>query len=158
VVTQQHSRKLLMMDIVMSETCWVYKKWNKIASGIMLVFCSSAITMMHGAINISFLSDSVFGTWIMFIVSRTQNQIKLMRWILKQWQIQPPKYYRSLIAAICGVRRGWQYIHIHDCREFIFTDFHESWKNVAMSGGDKSEFDLTCFWKNFSFSKCSVSH
>ena len=26
VVIQQHSRKLLMMDIVMSETCWVYKK------------------------------------------------------------------------------------------------------------------------------------
>ena len=26
VVIQQHSRKLLMMDILMSETCWVHKK------------------------------------------------------------------------------------------------------------------------------------
>jgi len=26
VVIQQYSRKLLMMDILMSETCWVYKK------------------------------------------------------------------------------------------------------------------------------------
>ena len=26
VVIQQHSRKFLMMDITMSETCWVYKK------------------------------------------------------------------------------------------------------------------------------------
>jgi len=43
VVIQQHSRKLLMMDILMSETCWVYKKQNKIASDIKLVFYSSAL-------------------------------------------------------------------------------------------------------------------
>ena len=41
VVIQQHSRKLLMMDILMSETCWAHKKWNKIASDIKLVFHSS---------------------------------------------------------------------------------------------------------------------
>ena len=29
VVIQQHSRKLLMMDILMSETCLAHKKWNK---------------------------------------------------------------------------------------------------------------------------------
>ena len=29
VVIQQNSRKLLMMDILMSETCWGHKKWNK---------------------------------------------------------------------------------------------------------------------------------
>jgi len=52
VVIQQQSCKLLMMDILMSETCWVHKKWNKIASGIKLVFYSSTITMMHGPINI----------------------------------------------------------------------------------------------------------
>jgi len=34
VVIQQHIRKLLMMDILMSETCWAHKKWNKIASDI----------------------------------------------------------------------------------------------------------------------------
>ena len=32
VVIQQHTRKLLIMDILMSETCWVHEKWNKIAS------------------------------------------------------------------------------------------------------------------------------
>ena len=52
VVIQQNSRKLLMMDILMSETCWAHKKWNKIASDIKLVFYSSTITMMHGPINI----------------------------------------------------------------------------------------------------------
>ena len=52
VVIQQNSRKLLMMDILMSETCWAHKKWNKIVSDIKLVFYSSTITMMHGPINI----------------------------------------------------------------------------------------------------------
>jgi len=41
VVIQQNSHKLLMTDILMSETCWAHKKWNKIASDIKLVFYSS---------------------------------------------------------------------------------------------------------------------
>ena len=52
VVIHQHNRKLLMMDILMSETCWAHKKWNKIASDMKLVFHSSTNTMMHGPINI----------------------------------------------------------------------------------------------------------
>ena len=36
--------KLLMMDILMSETCWAHKKWNKIASDIKLAFHSSTIS------------------------------------------------------------------------------------------------------------------
>ena len=35
LVIQQNSHKLVIMDILMSETCWAYKKWNKIASDIM---------------------------------------------------------------------------------------------------------------------------
>jgi len=54
VVTQQNSRKLLMIGILMSETCWAHKKWNKIASDIKLVFYSSTITMMHGPIYMRF--------------------------------------------------------------------------------------------------------
>jgi len=54
VAIQQNSRKLLMMDILMSETYWAHKKLTKIASDIKLVFYSSTITMMHGPINISF--------------------------------------------------------------------------------------------------------
>ena len=57
VVIQQHSRKLLMMDILMSETCWVYKKWNKIGSDIKLVLYSSTITIMHGPINITYTME-----------------------------------------------------------------------------------------------------
>ena len=33
-----------MMGIVMLETCWAYKKYNKITSGIELVFYSSVVT------------------------------------------------------------------------------------------------------------------
>ena len=29
VVIHQHSRKLLKMDVLMSETCWANNKWNK---------------------------------------------------------------------------------------------------------------------------------
>jgi len=43
VVIQQNSRKLLMVDILMPETCWAHKKWNKTASDIKLVFYSSMI-------------------------------------------------------------------------------------------------------------------
>ena len=42
----------LMMDILMSETCWAHKKWNIIASDIKLVSYSSTIKMMHGPIYI----------------------------------------------------------------------------------------------------------
>ena len=44
MVIQQNSHKLLLMDILMSETCWAHKKWKKIASDIKLVFYSSSIT------------------------------------------------------------------------------------------------------------------
>jgi hypothetical protein len=54
VVIHQHRRKLLMMDILMSETSWEHNKWNKIASDIKLAFHSSTITMMYGPINIRF--------------------------------------------------------------------------------------------------------
>jgi len=30
---QHHSRELLMMGLVVPETCWAYKKYNKIISG-----------------------------------------------------------------------------------------------------------------------------
>ena len=54
VVIQQNSRKVLMMDILMSEKYWAHKKWNKIASNIKLILYSSTITTMDGPINIRF--------------------------------------------------------------------------------------------------------
>ena len=51
VVIQQNSRKLLMMDILMSETCWARTKWNKITSDIKLVFYSSTIKVVIWTVN-----------------------------------------------------------------------------------------------------------
>ena len=47
VLIQQHSRKLVVMDILISETCWLHKKWNKIASDIKLVFYSTQILKLN---------------------------------------------------------------------------------------------------------------
>jgi hypothetical protein len=44
-VLQAEACKLLMMDILMSETCWAHKKWNKITSDIKLFFHSSIIKL-----------------------------------------------------------------------------------------------------------------
>ena len=49
---QEQYDQCCMMDILLSETCWAHKRWNKIASDIKLVFYSSTITMIHGPINI----------------------------------------------------------------------------------------------------------
>ena len=65
---QQHSRELLMMGIVIPETCWAYKKYNKIISGIYLVFYSSVIRKMHGPVNIR----SVL--WISWYSMRTDGE------------------------------------------------------------------------------------
>jgi hypothetical protein len=73
VVIQQHSRQLLMMDILMSETCWAHKKWNKIASDIKLVFRSSTITTMHGPINIRYIIRSAHVTRKMYGRSSVDN-------------------------------------------------------------------------------------
>jgi len=52
-----------LKHILMSETYWAHKKWNKVASDIKLVFYSSTIKMMHGPINIR-LIGSLFQSWM----------------------------------------------------------------------------------------------
>ena len=64
VVIHQHSRKLLKIDILMSETCWAHNKWNKIASDIKLVFHSSTIAMMQGPINIRNIKNIRTWRWL----------------------------------------------------------------------------------------------
>ena len=55
MVIQQNSRKLLRMDILMSETCWAHKKRNKIASDIRLVYYSSSTVVLWPKKNPAFL-------------------------------------------------------------------------------------------------------
>jgi len=42
-----------MMDILMSETCWAHKKWNKITSDISLVFYSSVFPDLEDSLDLS---------------------------------------------------------------------------------------------------------
>ena len=78
VVTHQHSRKLLKMDILMSETCWARNKWNKIASDIKLVFHSSTIN------SVSVLHKTeVFCHWIkQWIILLKTNNFVLLKYTL----------------------------------------------------------------------------
>jgi len=71
VVIQKNSRKLLMMDILISETCWAHKKWNKISIDINFALYSSIITMMHGPINISFTTKAVVTSTPSWVLLRT---------------------------------------------------------------------------------------
>ena len=59
VVIQQNSRKLLMMDILISETCWAHKKWNKITRDIKLVFYSSTNVMIKVCYDTMYFNDVV---------------------------------------------------------------------------------------------------
>jgi len=66
VVIRQNSRKLLMMDMLMSKTCWVHKKWNRIASDIKLVFYSS--TMEYISLELGLVTRVQPFHWKRFLV------------------------------------------------------------------------------------------
>ena len=46
-----------MMGIVVPETCWAYKKYNK---WLLVCFYSSVITMIHTPTNIKFTKPTVY--------------------------------------------------------------------------------------------------
>ena len=73
---QHYSRELLMMGTVVPETCWAYKKYNKVISGILLVFYSSVITMMHGPTNIKY-----YIVW-MFFFSFSQHAMRMRHTVI----------------------------------------------------------------------------
>ena len=90
VVIQQHSRKLLMMGILMSETCWAHKKWNKIASNIKLVFHSSTmrkeVCFQKPSVptNINYVCIVESNIWSYFVrniaVIELHNFYKMCKW------------------------------------------------------------------------------
>ena len=70
---QQNSRKRLMMDILMSETCWEYKKWNNIACVIKLVFYSSTIARLLEFTDVLDIRMRLWKIYALLVsVSRTQ--------------------------------------------------------------------------------------
>ena len=70
VIIQQNSRKLLKMDIWMSETCWAHKKWNKIASDMKLFFYSLTMCiMLANNVDVTILMTVYLRMW--YIAVRT---------------------------------------------------------------------------------------
>jgi len=94
---QRQSRKLLMMDILLSETCWAQTNWNKIASDIKLVFYSSTTTMMHGPINMSLifpvLSVLCVPFQLLFLLSETNYKSISFR---GSFYPQPCTFWKSI--------------------------------------------------------------
>jgi len=57
----------MMMAILMSETCWAHKKWNKIASDIKLVFYSSnALMLKLYLLHIIYPNSDMFQSILIF--------------------------------------------------------------------------------------------
>jgi len=82
VVIQQQSRKLLMMDILMCETCWAHKKWNKRASDIIVFYSSTRSCMFTvryeqslNSIHINFVVQ-VLDTGCFEAIFREQTQFQ----------------------------------------------------------------------------------
>ena len=60
-----------MMDILMSETRWLHKKWNKIASDIKLVFYSSTMSLFICYITGNHQNFHIGSTWHSLNTKRT---------------------------------------------------------------------------------------
>ena len=93
VVIQQNSRELLMMDILMSETCWAHKKWNKIASDITLVFYSSTY-ILDSKINFN-----IIYVWLFNDVA----QLQVFSSLLSRAVTYPPPPFNLLQSDTPGV-------------------------------------------------------
>ena len=91
VVIQRSSRKLLMMDILISETCWAHKKWNKIASDIKSVFYSSTIQL----INLTFREPCI----VMYSYNKSQQDALFLKFIV----IKDSTYFGQIYCASSGV-------------------------------------------------------
>ena len=95
-----------MMDILMSETCWARKKWNKIASDIKVVVHSSTITMMHGPINIRcivFQFIRVQVSWL--LLARWTSCHKCNYIVYTENKLTPPFFGKKTTFTNVGISR-----------------------------------------------------
>ena len=106
---QHHSRELLMMGVVMPETCWAYKKYNKIISA---VYLSQYLTnLMHKiCFTISFISCLYMFRAHVLIIKRSKLHYTASG-------IMPPIYvwwYQKLCNAVLT---SWWWAHVLEtCR------------------------------------------
>jgi len=110
VVIQQHSRKLLTMDILMSETCWAHKKWNKIGSDMKLVFYSSTHFNITIYTYISQALSYIDLSWSEFFIQLLSrpcllNILPICSYFFSRrdsnwWRFQPLYYNRRLHCSL----------------------------------------------------------
>ena len=101
VVIHQHSRRLLKLDILMSETCWAHNKWNKIASDIKLVFHSS--TRVHD-VYVYFNPCRFLTHFALYIKTSSPNSCNISKEVLFRMYCYTCLRTNCLCAAIYNGR------------------------------------------------------
>ena len=136
------SRKLLMMDILMSETYWTHKKWNKIASGIKLVFHSSTIYMLNSCCFCDIYRCTMRNNWCIYNVGSVHDHLtSIYPCVHQPWFCQP--LLRNVTAVVgegrayniktgCMKQIIWRWVVYLRC---LFYD------NVIISGADNRMMD-----------------
>jgi len=133
VVIQQHSCKLLMMDVLMSETCWVHKKWNKIASDNKLVFYSSTFKL-----NMNML------------ISKYMNHLLTVCLDFG---------FAEFLSSILFVKEGWMGRHLWEfCRNFLYDVpfVRKTWRRNARLRIQCAFSLLLIQWQYEPFSRSSI--
>ena len=126
-----------MMDILMSETCWTHKKWNKIASDIKLVFYSSAVYhvdvchITRGALSWNFNNTGY--TWVAaimlcFFQSRIMGKRKLQF-------VHGVHACKCIMSMQCACKRN----NIH--RTYYWHGTLTLWQSISLLN-----LALTCNW------------
>jgi hypothetical protein len=120
------------MDILMSETCWVHKKWNKIASDIKLFFYSSTIPLFY----------SVTLIW-------------LQRWHSVKWEMKMsmndecPRIVKEAIAPCLNFLRTFVFRKWWIDKDIWVVNRHSRLRsdpaNFRMLSSGVSFLDFSCF-------------
>jgi len=111
VVIQQNSRRLLMMDILMSETCSAHKKWNKITSDIKLVFYSST-----GPVYLQCAGDNISNSILhqLVIIDFDTIWYTLCRKVIDRPEYQNSKFYAPGALSYCYKKTAMSCCFIFD--------------------------------------------
>jgi len=122
VVIQQHSRRLLMMAILMSETCWAHKKWNKIASDIQVGLSFFSYLNSKSDVYVQTVFSKLF-----YPIENTLSLLHIGTHPYLFWGSRGPN---QLLVTLCGTatKSARCLCQVRPCqRGSHWTDFREIW-------------------------------
>jgi len=101
------------MDILMSETCWAHKKWNKIASDIKLIFCFQLSTILLVYSNYNGWNDVCCIT-VLYVTNRKITYLQCacvswamigccFSWIAQDWDSTCSSFFEIYLGPL-GVK------------------------------------------------------